>query len=195
LARNGATGRLGIFARVVVLALLVLWAGITLAVVLPGLRDVARAEQADFFTLLASAREWRAGRDPYVVVRTRPDLDSRSVPAHPNLNHPITIPLLAPLAALPPAAAFAVWTALGVLAWATAVPLALRVAGGRTGPRGWIALTALAVTLPGAVYGLQLGQIGLLLALATVCCWVACGGSRGRAPRWGARSASVPSSR
>ena len=169
--RPRAGTRLGALARSAGLALIVVWTVVSLSFGTVQLVAQGRDERVDFFTFLASANEWRAGRDPYVASRTVPGADGLPMLVHPNLNHPVMIPPFAPLTALSPAAAYYLWSALGVLLWAAAVALALRVAGARAEPAGWLAVAALAATLPGVTYGLQLGQVALPLALLTVCCW------------------------
>lgn len=157
--------------RLLALALLCAWA-LALAFISVGtsLGVVGRGE-VDFFTFLDSAQRWRAGLDPYAQTRVIGDGAAAHL-VHPNLNHPLTIPLLAPLTPLPPTVAFLLWDALGLVAVALALALARRALGWRPTPTGWLAAGALCGCCPGVLYGLQLGQWGLLLSLPVVALWL-----------------------
>lgn len=157
-------------ARILALALLCTWGALTLVASAGTIVGAATRGNADFFTFLDSAGRWRAGLDPYQTTRTV-DLGASPQLAHANLNHPLTIPLLAPLLTLPPAAAFLLWDALGLLAFLAAFALARRTLGWTLTPTGWIAAVALIACCPGLIYGLQLGQWGGLLALPIVALW------------------------
>jgi len=158
-------------ARILALALLCAWGALTLIASAGTIVGAATRGNADFFTFLDSAARWRAGLDPYLTTRLV-DLGAGPQLAHANLNHPLTIPLFAPLLALPPAAAFLLWDALGLLAFFAALALARRALGWTLTPTGWIAAVALIACCPGLIYGLQLGQWGALLALPIVALWL-----------------------
>ena len=173
--RRGATGTTGSasappFARLLALALLCAWGALTLLASAGTITGAAARGVTDFFTFLDSAARWRAALDPYRTTRLV-DLGAGPQLAHTNLNHPLTIPLFAPLLALPPAAAFLLWDALGLLAFLTALALARRALDWSPTPTGWLAAVALIACCPGLIYGLQLGQWGALLALPVVALW------------------------
>ncbi len=165
------TAPVSALARILALALLCTWGALTLVASAGSIVGVATRGNADFFTFLDSAGRWRAGLDPYLTTRLV-DLGGGPQLAHANLNHPLTIPLFAPLLALPPAAAFLLWDALGLLAFVAALALARRALAWCLTPIGWIAAIALIACCPGLIYGLQLGQWGSLLALPVVALWL-----------------------
>jgi len=158
-------------ARILGLALLCTWGALTVVASAGMILGAAARGNADFFTFLDSAARWRAGLDPYLTTRLV-DLGAGPQPAHANLNHPLTLPLFAPLLVLPPAAAFLLWDALGLLAFCAALALARRALGWTLTPTRWIGAVALIACCPGLIYGLQLGQWGTLLALPVVALWL-----------------------
>lgn len=170
-ADTRAATTLPALARILALALLCAWGALTaIASVGPIVGAAARGD-ADFFTFLDSAGRWRAGLDPYRTTRLV-DLGAGPQLAHANLNHPLTIPLFAPLLALPPAVAFLLWDMVGLLAFLAALALARRALAWTLTPTGRIAAVALLACWPGLIYSLQLGQWGALLALPVVALWL-----------------------
>jgi hypothetical protein len=165
-----ATTSLPTLGRILALALLCTWGALTITASAGTIIGAATKGNADFFTFLDSAGRWRAGLDPYRTTRLV-DLGAGPQLAHTNLNHPLTIPLFAPLLALPPMAAFLLWDVVGVLAFLVAFAVARHALGWTLTPSGWLTTVALLACCPGVIYGLQLGQWGLLLALPVVALW------------------------
>jgi hypothetical protein len=168
---EAATAPRAASARALGLALLCAWGALTVIAGAGTIGGAAGRGDADFFTFLDSAGRWRAGLDPYGTTRL---IDRGAGPqlAHANLNHPLTIPLFAPLLALPPATAFLLWDALGLLCFLAALALARRALAPTLTPTGWLAAVALLACCPGLIYGLQLGQWGPLLALPVTALWL-----------------------
>lgn len=132
---------------------------------------LAREGRVDFFTFLASARELRDGRSPYLVQRVV-STDSGSMVVHPNLNHPAALVLFLPLLAVGPPTAFWLWTLFGLACYLLAIALALREL--RLAPHRWpgALVVALALAAPGAAYSAQLGQWALPLSLPMTVAWL-----------------------
>lgn len=167
--RSGGTDapvRLGLINGLAILLLLLTWSGVG-----GTLLGAAGEGRVDFFTFLDSAEQFRRGLPLYEPVRRIAGPGGEEL-AHPNLNHPAMILLLLPLTWLARRDAFLLWTAVGLGAYLAAVVLAFRATRlplrGPYGP----ATIALILTFPGAIYSLQLGQLGLLLALPVVGVWI-----------------------
>lgn len=153
--------------RLLLNGLAVVWLVTVWSAAAGSVRHAAYAGQADFFTLLDSAEQLRRGASIYTPIRS-----VNGALVHPNLNHPIVTVLLLPLTALARHDAFLLWTALGSAGYLLALALAVRATGPPLGRAYLPATFALALTLPGTIYALQLGQFGLQLALPVVGVWL-----------------------
>lgn len=150
---------------------LVACAGIMLAAMPGVLATEASVQDVDFFVILHSVQGFADGGSAYEPTGRFADLK-------PNLNHPALVVALSPLTRVTPATAFWVLTLLSVAALVALVVLVAR----ETAPlprRAQIAAAALAIMCPGVLYSLQLGQLGLLLALGVFVMW-----RYARAGRW-----------
>ena len=98
---------------------------------------------------------------------------TNSDPMTPSLSLPVTTWLVAPLALLPLASAYAVWLALLLAAFVGSWWLA---APGRRRER--VVHLLLAAAFPPAVFGLVLGQVSVLVAASLVGCWALLRGGR-----------------
>lgn len=159
------------------------WALIALVGVVLTTLNAARQEKTDFFLVLDGTLQWQEGLPLYEPRRVVVE-ETGTRPAHPNLNHPVTVPLLAPLTLLAPPIAFLVWNAIGLAAFLAAVALALRATRLRLTPITRIVAISAVIACPGLIYGLQLGQVGLLLAAPIVGAWLLLRGAGRLDERW-----------
>lgn len=125
----------------------------------------------DFFTFLDSSVQLRRGEPLYVPIRSvLKSGGARTAPL--NLNHPALAVALVPLTPLDRFTAYLLWTALNIAAYLLAVALALRELGLARARVNLPLSFALALTLPGVLYSLELGELGLLLALPVTGTWI-----------------------
>lgn len=157
--------------RPLALALVCAWALVTIFASTEALLGVAGRGEVDFFTFLDSTTRWQQGLDPYAQTRLV-GTGATAHLAHPNLNHPLTIPLFIPFTRLHPLAAFLLWDALGLLAALLALILAHHALDWPRSATARIATAALVACYPGVIYGVQLGQWGLLLTLPVTLLWL-----------------------
>lgn len=107
--------------------------------------------------LYESTAHWQRGEPAYV-----------SSQVTTNLNHPLVWLLVAPLTSLPQSAAFAVWTAVSIVALAFSVAFVRRTLASSLST-GTI-LTVL-LSLTGAGFEIGLGQIAFVLAVPFTAAW------------------------
>jgi hypothetical protein len=176
-------GRGRFIGRVLVVAFVGLWALLAVLETASTTIAAARAGKADFFMILDASLQWEDGLPAYQPRRLVGEPGALR-PARPNLNHPITIPLLVPFTRLPQAPSFLLWDGLGLAAFLVAVALAVRATHLRLTRASGALLVAALVTCPGVIYGLQLGQWGLLLSLPIVAGWLLLRESTPRNERW-----------
>ena len=149
------------WAAAVVLA--VAYAGVIFLVMRSVFATVVSAQEVDFFGIFHSLQLYVDGHSPYAPT-------GRFVELNPNLNHPAVVVALAPLTRLSPVGAFWLWTVLSVAAL-VGLGLILVKEWRPVSGRGALVTVALIATFPGVLYTLQLGQLGLFMAIAVALMW------------------------
>ena len=110
---------------------------------------------SDFSLLYQSTESWLHGLPPYV-----------SAQPTTNLNHPLLWIVIAPFTMLPESRAFLAWTLVSLVLFALAADRVSGVVG--VAMREIVVIT---LSLTGTVFGLALGQVGLILMVPVTIAW------------------------
>jgi len=146
-----------LYGRPAAIVLAAISMGIVFTIVLEPTRT-----HADFFTFFDSARQLRAGGDPYLGEPLRQG-------AGYNLNPPSVLLLFLPFAWLPLLPGFLLWTVINTAAYALSAWLIAR----HVAPRYGVEVVAAVLVSQVTFLGLQLGQhVGLLMGVLTAA-WLA----------------------
>ena len=137
------------------------------AIFLWSVRVPPRWSDSDFSYYYVSSRMLLKGQNPYTtpLKAMSQELGFRFSEEFPIAGYPPSfLRLFAPLAALPPRVAFAVWVSVEIGSLAVILWLTRRLLGGRLSGRGWLFVAALAICSRTVTYHLVYSQIQLLLA-------------------------------
>lgn len=170
--RRLATNRLlDVAATLLVVSVVVLW-----AVVLP-----SRWSDFDFNLYYVGSRTLLEGRNPYTTLQKPMSeaLGFRFSEEYPIAGYPPSfLWLFAPLAALPPRVAFAIWVVVEIGCLVAILWLTRWLLGERLSARGWLFVVALAVCSRTVSYNLFFSQVQLLLAALVLAAYAAQRASR-----------------
>ncbi len=163
LARNRL---LDVAAILVMVSVVVLWAE-----VLP-----SRWSDFDFNLYYVGSRTLLDGRNPYTTLQKPMSeaLGFQFSEEYPIAGYPPSfLWLFAPLAALPPRVAFAIWVALEIGCLTAILWLTHRLLGKKLSGRGWLFVVMLAVCSRTVSYNLFFSQVQLLLAALVLAAYAA----------------------
>src|ERR1035438_10304328 len=172
---------LDVAAILVMVSVVVLWAE-----VLP-----SRESDFDFNLYYVGSRTLLEGRNPYTTLQKPMSeaLGFRFSEEYPIAGYPPSfLWLFAPLAALSPKAAFAIWVVLEIGCLAVILWLTHRLLGERLSARGWLFVFALAVCSRTVSYNLFFSQVQLLLAALVLAAYAA---QRARRHGWACLAVST----
>jgi hypothetical protein len=130
----------------------------------------------DFNLYYVGSRTLLEGRNPYTTSQ-KPMSDAlgfRFSEEYPIAGYPPSfLWLFAPLAALPPPAAFAIWVAVEIGCLVAILWLSRWLLGERLSARGWLFVVALAISSRTVSYNLYFSQVQLLLAALVLAAYAA----------------------